>query len=204
VVGSASGRVAGPRTGFDLSAHSAFRYRFDLPGRVFTLTLGNGFLVFWLLLLPGLWVKASTDLTSHNTSDLSLQITFLAIGPVVGAACNCIGLYYTRRGPTSMMVDDSGLTFHFTSRAAKRLLWTSPKLELTIHDDRKNSDVSPHLQVCITHPRACRTPIPAEALDAIRSEAVRHGLAVETSRGGNEFDRIRGTSVVHIRRSYSR
>jgi hypothetical protein len=187
-----------PAQRFDLRAYSDYYQKFSLPGKIFTLALGNGFLLFWLLLLPALWAKTSADLTHGVTSDLTLQIAFLLTGPIIGAACNYIGLAYIRRSATGVVVDHRGVTFEFL-KTSEEYSWRSPRFDLTIRDSRANPNVAPLLRLGVTLPRRGLVPLPVEAVEAIRAEATSQGLVVTDGKGGNEFDMVSGTSTIRIR-----
>jgi hypothetical protein len=186
---------------FDLSASSQRRYRFDAPGRWFSLAVGWGFVGLWLLLLPALLRRISLDFSAANYADLGVQLGFLAVGPLLGGYFTYLVFFRMRRGPTKLTVTPEGLEFGYLSGATRYLSWTDPRIRLVIRDDRHNPNVDSLLAIDLKLRGLGPVPISVDASQAVIREAKSMGLRVnELPQGsaGDEFDRLRGSKITRI------
>lgn len=185
---------------FDLTQSSGYWYKLNLPGRILGFLIGNGFFALWLLLLGPLLWRAQAALHSGDAVGAVVQLGFLAIGPAIFVELNYIALTRMSKGPTRLRIDDRGLTFTYPNGKQTLLGWNDPRADLVFRDDRSNPSINPLVAIDLRLPGRARVPLPVEALDLIRAQAVNRGFLVEERADSSERSGAGGSTVIRIRR----
>lgn len=171
-----------PSQKFDLSAGAEAYSRFSRWDPLLLWGIGIGVLAFWG------WVVGLTF--GHQLRELQMgfssgnwvlvvgKILVIATGPLV--LCVVVVLAYLRSpNPRSISIGESGVTVEYPKRFRSWTVeWADSRFLLVISDASKNPSVNPLFAISLEIPRRPPALLTSEAVEALESAALAHGLEV--------------------------